>query len=121
MVWSCTFINLNMGIKAILIRMNTDNLKTKLTVTIDRKILNEAKKLAARKRIPLSRLIENYLQFFINPRVYCFKCGKKFSAKEAELCPKCGWMICSHCKSCRCGLSEETAVAIFCMKSYYNG
>ncbi|MEM3660243.1 MAG: DUF6364 family protein [Thermoproteota archaeon] len=93
--------------------------KTKLTVTIDEKVLAGAKKACEGKRIPLSRAVENFLQFFANPEVYCFKCGEKFSAAEAKICPKCGWMICPKCKICRCGLSEETAVAVFHMRRVY--
>jgi len=93
--------------------------KTKLTVTVDVEILKGAKKVSGEKRIPLSRAIENFLKFFAKPEVYCFKCGEKFSVDEAELCPKCGWMICPNCKACRCGLSEETAIAVFHMRRVY--
>jgi len=93
--------------------------KTKLTITVDKDALSDAKKESERKRIPISRLIENFLKFFAKPEVYCFKCGERFSSIEAELCPKCGWMICPKCKVCRCGLSEETAVAVFHMRRVY--
>jgi len=99
--------------------MNVSGLKAKLTVTVNEKILDEAKNVSKRKRIPLSRAIENFLDFFAKPEVYCFKCGERFSSTEAELCPKCGWMICPKCKVCRCGLSEETAIAIFHMRRVY--
>ena len=93
--------------------------RTKLTLTIDKNVLEEAKKAAQQKRIPISRLVENFLDFFARPGVYCFKCGKKFSTNEAELCPKCGWMICPKCNICGCGLNEETAIAIFHMRRVY--
>ena len=93
--------------------------KVRLTITIDSKILTEAKKEASRRNIPLSRLIENFLRFFAFPEVYCFKCGEKFSVKEAELCPKCGWIICPKCKACRCILGEEAAIAVFHMRRVY--
>jgi len=90
--------------------------KARLTITVSRDVLNEAKKAAEKKRIPVSRLVENFLRFFSDPWVYCFKCGERFSSSGAELCPKCGWMVCTHCRTCRCGLSEETAVAVFHMR-----
>ena len=99
--------------------MRTPNIKTKLTLTVDKNIVEKAKKVAEQKRIPISRLIENFLDFFAKPEVYCFKCGEKFNSVEAELCPKCGWMICPKCNVCRCGLNEETAVAVFYMRKVY--
>jgi hypothetical protein len=93
--------------------------KTKLTMTIDENVLSEARDESKRKRISISRLIENSLKFFARPEVYCFKCGERFGSVEAKLCPKCGWMICPKCKSCRCGLSEEAAIAVFYMRRVY--
>ena len=93
--------------------------KTKLTLSIDEDVKKEAKKVSDKKRVPLSRAIENFLTFFNKPHVYCFKCGERFSSDEAELCPKCGWMICPKCKECRCGLNEETAIAVFHMRRTY--
>ena len=93
--------------------------KLRLTLTIDRDVLNKAKKAAEKKHIPLSRLIENFLDFFSEPYVYCFKCGEKFSSVEADLCAKCGWMKCPKCGVCRCDLEEDTAVAIFHMRRVY--
>jgi len=98
--------------------MNTVS-KIKLTITVDKKILENAKNVSRNRRIPLSRVIENFLCFFANPKVYCFKCGEKFTANDSEVCPKCGWMICPKCRACRCGLSEETAIAIFHMRRVY--
>ena len=99
--------------------MNTPKKKAKLTLTIDTGVLEKAKKVADQKRMPMSRLIENFLEFFANPEVYCFKCGEEFTSAEAELCPKCGWMICPKCRTCRCGLDEDTAVAVFHMRRVY--
>jgi len=99
--------------------MNTPSKKTKLTLTINRDVLEKAKKVAEQKHIPMSRLIENFLDFFVEPEVYCFKCGEKFDSSEAQLCPKCGWMICPKCENCRCGLDEEVAVAVFHMRRVY--
>jgi len=95
--------------------MNKDS-KAKLTVTINKKILENAKKVAEEKHLPLSGAIENFLEFFVEPSVYCFKCGRKFTSKEAEVCTKCGWMICPHCKVCGCSLGEETLRAVFYMR-----
>ena len=99
--------------------MHTPSTKTKLTLTVDKNIVEKAKKVAEQKRIPISRLVENFLDFFAKPEVYCFKCGEKLSSVEAKLCPKCGWMICPKCEVCRCGLSDETAVAVFHMRRVY--
>jgi hypothetical protein len=93
--------------------------KRKLTVTVDVKVLEKAKRVSEEKRIPLSRAIESFLSFFVNPEVYCFKCGEKFSSSEAELCPKCGWMVCPKCNACRCVLGEEAAIAVFHMRRVY--
>lgn len=93
--------------------------KTKLTLSIDKEILDKAKSSAGERRIPISRMVENYLKFIAKPELYCFKCGQKFTPTEAEVCPKCGWMACPKCKSCRCKLSEETAVAVYHMRKVY--
>jgi len=107
--------------KFILVCMskNKNDPKTRQTVTVDKDILDKAKKVCEDKHIPLSGVIENFLDFFTAPWVYCFKCSKKFKVEEAELCPKCGWMICPNCKICRCGLDESTAIAVFHMRKVY--
>jgi hypothetical protein len=99
--------------------MRKDGAKARLTVTVDKGVLKSAKEAAKRKRIPLSRLIETFLDFVAKPEVYCFKCGERFSSTETELCLKCGWMLCPKCNTCQCKLSEETAVAIFHMRKVY--
>lgn len=93
--------------------------KEKLNVTVDKKVKQRAIDEAKRKNIPISRLIENFLGFFANPRVYCYKCGQEFHSSNSKLCPKCGWMICPKCGSCGCGLKEETSVAVFHMRRVY--
>jgi len=93
--------------------------KERLTITVDGDILKKAKKLAGEKGIPVSRLIENFLSFFVNPRIYCFKCGEQFTANESQLCPKCEWMLCPKCNACRCHLSEESIKAVFHMRRVY--
>jgi len=94
-------------------------LKAKLTVTIDSKILKEAKEESKRKNLPLSRVIENFLKFFADPEVYCFVCGEKFKVREAELCSKCGWRVCPNCGACRCKLGDEAASVAFYMRKVY--
>jgi len=93
--------------------------KTKLTVSVDEEVKKRAKEVAKEKGVKISGAIENFLKFFTNPKVYCFKCGEKFGSTDSELCPKCGWMICPKCKACRCSLDERTAVAIFHMRRVY--
>ena len=93
--------------------------KEKLNVTIDGKVKQRAIAEAKRKNIPVSRLIENFLEFFANPEVYCFECGEKIDSAKSAVCPKCGWLICRSCKACRCNLDEKTAVAVFHMRRVY--
>ncbi len=100
--------------------MNTSkDPKTKLTLSIDENVLKDAKKIASEKRIPVSRLVENYLKWLAKPDVYCFTCGKNFEVKDSKLCPKCGWLICISCKACRCSLPEEVAAALFHMRKTF--
>lgn len=100
--------------------MNTPkDKKTKLTLSIDENILKDAKKTASQKRIPISSLVENYLKWLSKPDVYCFTCGVKFEVKDSKVCPKCGWLICTKCKACRCTLSEEVASALFHMRKTF--
>jgi len=42
----------------------------------------------------------------------CFVCERYFDPLEARICPKCDWMVCTHCGSCACKLSEEARRAI---------
>ena len=93
--------------------------RVKLTITLDGTILSRAKLVADQKHIPLSRLIENFLQFMVDPYVYCFKCGERFSSSEAKICVKCSWMICPKCGACGCMFPEETVAAIFHMRRVY--
>ena len=93
--------------------------KIKLTVTISPDILEKAKETSNEKHITLSGAIENFLKFFAEPWLYCFKCGEKFSAKEGNTCPKCGWIHCSKCGSCRCDLEEASKIAVFHMRKVY--
>lgn len=93
--------------------------KTKLTLSVDKTILEKAKQIAEEKHIPLSGLIENFLEFFSNPKIYCFSCGETFTSSEVDVCPKCGWMVCSKCGVCRCSLDEQAAVAVFYMRKVF--
>lgn len=93
--------------------------KAKLTLSIDKAALDRAKTIAEVKHVPLSRAVENFLEFFAKPEVYCFKCGVKFNSYDAELCPKCGWLVCPSCEVCRCGLDEDAAVAVFHMRRVF--
>jgi hypothetical protein len=99
--------------------MSEGNERVKLTITINKDVLSEAKKIAGRKNIPISRLVDNFLAFLARPYVYCFKCGEKFDSSASELCLKCSWMICPKCKACGCHLSDETKAAIFHMRQIY--
>lgn len=93
--------------------------KTKLTISIESCILKNAKKVASRRKIPISRLVESYLKWVAKPDVYCFSCGVKFAVDDSKICPKCGWLICPKCKACRCVLSEEVASALFHMRKTF--
>jgi len=90
--------------------------KAKLTLSITKEILDAAKLEAGKRHIPISRLVENFLAFFAKPQVYCFKCGEQFSVTDSKICPKCGWLMCSKCGICGCGLSEDTVAGLFHMR-----
>ncbi len=93
--------------------------RSKLTLSVDGAIIRRAKEAARRKRIPISRLVENYLRFLSEPEVYCFGCGERFSTKKSSVCPKCGWLVHEKCGSCRCAINEDTASALFYMRKVY--
>lgn len=105
----------------VLLRMNTSTPKTKLTLSIDRTLLQEAKEASEERQIPLSRLVENYLRFLARREAYCFKCGESFPLSAAKNCPKCGWLLCPHCDVCRCGLGEEAATTAYHMRRTLEG
>jgi hypothetical protein len=94
-------------------------MKTKLTVSIDKKLLEEAKVEADKKHTPISGLVENFLEFFVTPYVYCFKCGERLDSSKAKQCPKCEYLVCSRCHACKCNLSEESAVVANQMRRVY--
>jgi hypothetical protein len=93
--------------------------KEPLNITIDTDVKEKAIAEAQKKNIPLSRLIENFLKFFVNPQVYCFNCGKEFHSSETIVCTKCSSMKCPTCGSCACKLDEETSKVIFHMRRVY--
>ncbi len=94
-------------------------IRAKLTVSVDREVLEKAKEMAKVRNIPLSRLIDCFLKFIADPEVYCFKCGEKFHVNDAKICPKCGWMICPECKACGCKLSDDAVSVAFHMRRVY--
>lgn len=99
--------------------MSPHSHREKLDLTIPEDVKQKAKKAAAEKGISLSKMVENFLEFFINPSVYCFKCGERFSVEKAELCPKCEWLKCPKCGICRCDLEEDAAIAVNHMRKVY--
>ena len=93
-------------------------MKKKLTLSVDSKLVELAKEKSVKMGISISRLVENALSYYVQPTVYCFKCGKKFNVNSSEICPKCGWYICPHCGACACKLGEEgTKVAFYMRKT----
>jgi hypothetical protein len=87
--------------------------KVKLTLTVDKSVLEEGRRAAEQRNTSISRLVENFLAFIANPVLYCFGCGKSFKVKMGQSCPKCGWVKCPKCGSCRCSLTEEAAVVAY--------
>lgn len=93
--------------------------RQKTTITLDPENVETAKKNCKKKQISLSRLIDNYLVFFNEPKLYCFNCGESFESGDADVCPQCSYVTCSHCDACGCDLSSETRQAIFYMRKVY--
>jgi hypothetical protein len=87
--------------------------KVKLTLTVEKSVLQEGRRAAKERNTSISRLVENYLAFVANPNLYCFGCGKPFKAKTGVPCPKCGWVKCPKCNACRCSLSEDAAIVAY--------
>ena len=93
--------------------------KKRVTLTINEVIYQRAQHTVKTRGTTISGVVERFLDFYSNPEVFCFKCGEKFSSNEAELCPKCGWMICPSCNQCRCSLDDDIATAVFYMREVY--
>jgi len=82
-------------------------------IAVDKKVLKGSKLISKNKGISLSRAIENFLRFFSDSWVCCFKYGEKFGANKGNVCPKCGLSICPQCEAYRCSLDEKVVVQIF--------
>jgi len=93
--------------------------KKKLTLSINEDVIRNARKIADEKHTSISGLVERFLNYYIDPWVYCFKCGKKFSSSKSEICLKCGWMKCQECGVCRCDLEDDIAIPVFHMRRVY--
>ena len=82
--------------------------RTKLTLTVDPDVLAEAKAKAQSQHTSISGLVENFLQFYSEARLYCFSCGVALDVTEQETCAKCG-----------CDLGDEARQAVFHMRRVY--
>lgn len=90
--------------------------KTKLTLTVDPRVLAKAKRASRARRIPISRLVEGFLDWAAEPRLHCFSCGAPFAAPGVETCPKCGWLSCPECRGCGCALPKEALAGLHSMR-----
>ena len=93
--------------------------KTKLTLNITKSVLENAKKESRSKNIPLSRMVERFLVFMADPKLWCFKCGNEFSSSKTDVCPECSYLICDSCKACSCSLDKQSSVAVYHMRRVY--
>ncbi len=105
----CTYVHARM----------TGNKRTKLTLTVDYQLLEDTKRLSKEKGIPLSHLVEKYFEFLVRRPVYCFSCGKRFEASNAEVHSECGWILCPFCKACRCTLGDKEASVAFNLRKTF--
>jgi hypothetical protein len=67
----------------------------------------------------MTGIVENYFNFFLNPHLYCFNCGEKFTIDSQKVCPKCSWIVCPSCGKCGCDLDEEVVKTAFHMRKVY--
>jgi len=93
--------------------------KVKVTLSLDRDIVKRAKAKASLSGISLSKIVEDFLNFYSNPYVYCFSCGVRFAVSEGEVCPSCGWLKCPSCGACRCNLGDEAAIVAYRLRKVY--
>ena len=93
--------------------------RAKLTLTVDGELLDGVKALAIEKGVPLSHMVEKYFDFLVYRPVYCFSCGKRFEASKAQVHSECGWVVCPHCKACRCTLKPEQAAVAFNLRKTF--
>ena len=93
--------------------------RTKLTLTVDPEILTGAKAKARSQHTSISGLVENFLHFYSEARIYCFSCGSALDVAKQEMCAACGFLKCSDCAKCGCDLSDEARQAVFHMRRVY--
>ena len=93
--------------------------RTKLTLTVDPEVLAEAKAKARSQHTSISGLVENFLHFYSEARLYCFSCGAALDVTERETCAKCGFMKCEGCGKCGCALGDEARQVAFHMRRVY--
>jgi len=93
--------------------------KDRFTFTIDASLSRKFKEICDERHLKYSGVLENFVRFFVNPSLYCFGCGNQFNVEGADVCTKCGWMVCTHCGICGCGLNEGVVEAIFHMRRTY--
>lgn len=93
--------------------------KERLTITINSDVLHRFKQICKKRHLTISGVLQNFIEFFVNPQLYCFECGEAFDADSAQLCTKCSWMICPSCGLCGCGLDERVIKAVFQMRKTY--
>ena len=85
--------------------------KSRITLSINTRILEKAKEKAKKERLHISNLVEKYLEFYVDPYVYCFHCGSKFDLEQGDECPVCTFAKCPTCGKCRCDeMSNEKAI-----------
>ncbi|MEM3085789.1 MAG: DUF6364 family protein [Halobacteria archaeon] len=90
--------------------------KAKLTLTVDPKALARAKRASRARRIPLSRLVEGFLDWASDPRLHCFACSAPFGASRGRTCAKCGWLSCPSCGGCGCALPKEALAGLHSLR-----
>jgi len=90
--------------------------KDRFTFSIDPSLSKKFKELCDERGLKYSSVLVNFVEFFVNPEIYCFTCKNKFEAKNEEICVKCGWIICPSCEVCGCSLDEKIVDAIYQMR-----
>ncbi len=93
--------------------------RAKLTLTVDPEVLAEAKAKAQSQHTSISGLVENFLHFYSEARLYCFSCGAGLDVAKQETCAACGFLKCADCAKCGCGLGDEARQAVFHMRRVY--
>lgn len=93
--------------------------KTKLTLTVDPKVVARARRASRARRIPISRMVEGFLDWAADPRLHCFACGAPFATSGARTCTQCSWMECPGCGKCGCGLGKQALRALHPMRKVF--